>query len=128
MTKERGSKAERELAEQFDEALRLRDAGDISGAERILSGLALESPQRAYVLLQLGNVQEKMGRALEAAASYRRATELSPSYELPSISLFHVLYRLGEVDEAFNEMRRFRSQFPSPAYDELIRDINREVE
>jgi predicted Zn-dependent protease len=113
-----------DIRADFEEALRLRDAGTMAEAEAILSRLARQRPDVAAVFGVLGDVQEEQGKMVEAEASYRRATELSPTSELSSISLFHALYALGNRDGAFEEMRRFRTRRPSsPEYDQLIRDL-----
>ena len=108
---------------EFDEALRLRDAGRMAEAEAILCRLARQRPDVAAIYGVLGDVQEEQGKMPEAAASYRRATELSPASELASISLFHALRSLGDLDGALDEMRRFRIRRPSPEYDRLIREL-----
>jgi hypothetical protein len=41
--------------------------------------------------------------------------------------LFHVLYAQGNLDEALDEMRRFRRYGSSPEYDQLIRDLRLNV-
>jgi len=112
-----------DIRPEFDEALRLRDAGKMAEAEAILSRLAERRPDVAAVHGMLGHVEEELGRINDAAVSYRRATELSPASELASISLFHALYELGDLDGAFDEMRRFRCRGPSPEYDQLIGDL-----
>ena len=108
---------------RFDRALRLRDEGRTSEAEAVLSALAEEYPAVAAVHGMLGDVRERMGKLLESGESYKRAAELSPGSELASISLFHVLYAQGDLDGAFEEMRRFRRRGPSPEYDQLISDL-----
>ncbi len=120
MTDERGYSA---IKPRFDRALRLRDEGRTDEAEAILSALAEEHPAVAAVHGMLGDLQERLGKRAEAAESYRRATELSPGSELASISLFHLLYEQGDLDRAFEEMRRFRRRGPSQEYDQLIRDL-----
>lgn len=111
----------------FEEALRLRDAGKMVEAEAILSLLAHQRPEVAAVHGMLGDVLSRQGKTREAAASFRRATDLSPGSELASISLFHALYELGDIGAAFEEMRRFRRRGQSAEYDQLIRDLKIEL-
>lgn len=112
-----------DIRSDFDEALRLRDAGSFIEAEAILSQLARQRPDVAAVHGMLGDLREKLGKLREAVASYQRSTELNPSSELASISLFHALYQLGELDAALEEMRRFRTRRSSLEYDRLVRDL-----
>lgn len=111
-----------EIAPEFNEAIRLKNEGRLAHAERIFLDLTRRAPIGATFGM-LGHVQEKLGKLGEAAASYRRATECSPGSELASISLFHALFELGDLDAAFAEMLRFRWRGPSPEYDLLIRDV-----
>lgn len=109
-----------DIRAEFDEALRLRDAGRLAEAEAALTGLQLRRPDVAAIPGMLGDVQERLGKLAEAAHSYRRATELSPSSELGSISLFHALMQQGDRDAAFEELRRFRARGPSAEYDRIL--------
>jgi predicted Zn-dependent protease len=117
-----------DIEAEFNEALRLRDAGSVAEAEAILLRLAQLRPDAGVVFGMLGHVQEQLGRSAEAAKSYRRATNLSPRSELASVSLFHVLYEQGDLEGAFDEMRRFRRRRrSSPEYDRLISDLKLSV-
>jgi len=116
------------LERDFEKATRLRDAGKLSEAAAVLVSLADRYPEDAPVHGMLGHVYDGLGKTREAAASFRRATDLAPRSELASISLFHALYELGDLDAAFAEMRRFkRTQRPSPEYDLLINDLKEEL-
>ena len=53
----------------------------------------------------------------------KRAVELSPRSELASVGLFHSLWDLGKVNQAFAEMRRFLRLSDSPEYSKLLRDL-----
>jgi predicted Zn-dependent protease len=117
-----------DIKDEFEGALRLRDAGQLAKAKEILLDLNHRYPDLPPVLGVLGDMQEELGELEEAARSYRRTTELSPGSELASISLFHALYQLGDVDGAFDEMRRFRSRGgPSEEYDRLVNDLSRNL-
>jgi len=121
MSKKRDYK---EIEAEFEQALRMRDEGKLAEAEELLLNLAERYPEAAFIQGILGDIQERRGRIAEAAASYRRATERSSASEVASISLFHALYQLGDLEGALAEMRRFRRRgAPSPMYDELIRDL-----
>ena len=115
------------IKDEFEEALRLRDAGQFVEAKVILLGLAERHPDLPPVLGTLGDVQEELGDLVAAARSYRRTAELSPDSELASISLFHALLKLDDVDGAFDEMRRFRSRGRSEEYDRLVTDLSKRI-
>ncbi len=115
-----------DIRSDFDHALQLRDAGEMAEAESILARLAEQRPDVAAIHLMLGHVQEELGNLSDAAVSYRLATEFAPGKELPSISLFHALRKVGDLDGAVDEVRRFRSEGSSPEYDRLIDDLNSE--
>jgi predicted Zn-dependent protease len=116
-----------DIKAEFERALRLRDEGNLIEAETLLSRLAEKRPDVAAVHGVLGHVHDRLGKLREAADSFRRATNLSPGSELASISLFHALYELRDLDAAFEEMRRFRRRGPSPEYGQLISDLKLEL-
>ena len=128
MTKKTSAKHDHDdIKPQFDEALRLKEAGDFSEAAKIFLRLARQHPDVAAVHGMLGHVQQEMGNIRDAADSYRRAASISPGSELASISLFHALYKLRDVDGAFDEMRRFRSRGPSQEYDLIMSEFKGEL-
>jgi len=116
-----------DIKPEFDEALRLKEAGNFAEAAEIFLRLARQRPDVAAVHGMLGHVQQELGKIRDAADSYRRAVSLSPGSELASISLFHALYKLRELDGAFGEMRRFRSRGPSQEYDLIMSELKGEL-
>ena len=114
-----------DIEAEFNEGIRLKNEGRMQDAEEIFLDLARRRPLGSTFGM-LGHVQQELGKLAEAAASYRRSTECSPGSELASISLFHALLELGELDAAFAEMLRFRRRGPSPEYDLLIREVMEE--
>lgn len=55
---------------------------------------------------------------------YRACVTRRPRHERASLGLFHSLLEQGETDAAFDEMRRLLALRPSPAYAELLADLN----
>jgi predicted Zn-dependent protease len=97
LTKKTSTKHDHDdIKPQFDEALRLKEAGNFAEAAEIFLRLARQHPDVAAVHGMLGHVQQEMGKIRDAADSYRRAVNVSPGSELASISLFHALYKLRD--------------------------------
>lgn len=109
---------------QFDAAVKLRDEQQFAVAESILSKLALVC-ERASVFIVLGDVQWEQNKLGEAIKSFRKATELAPRAELPSLGLFHALWEDGQEDDAFEEMKRLCRLRHSKEYALLLDDLRR---
>ena len=110
---------------RFDEALALRDAGDLQGAYEALSRLSVAYPSNPGILGMLGSIELELGRKAQAASSFRKATLLSPKSELASLGLFHSLWESGDTDGALEEMKRFvATSGPSDEYRKVLQEIN----
>lgn len=116
-----------DIEKEFDDALRLRDAGQVDDAVKILEALAQRRPDAYPVLGTLAGIQYSQGDMEGARKNFSRTVELSPRSELASRGLFHALYRLGRLVEAFEEMARFRSLKRSSEYDSILEDLAIEV-
>ncbi len=74
---------------------------------------ALEEYERAVALrpqdyalwLELGRARDVAGDSQGAVSAYREARRLAPFYAQPRWQLGNTLYRLGQLDEAFVELR-----------------------
>lgn len=92
----------------FDEAVKLRDAADWEGADRILRKILSETDAvPPAVNAVLGHVLWEQSRSEEAISFLRRAAKQSPQHEGISLGLFHCLYEMGKLEDALNEGRRF---------------------
>lgn len=109
----------------FDEAMRLRDAGDYVQAsqllQRLISRLApADDRLLVHSHMQLGHIANMQGRHVDAETFFRAAATASPRTELASLGLFHSLLRLQRRKEALEEAFRFLSQRESLGYRELF--------
>lgn len=116
---------EKTIAFMFDEAMKLRDAGDVVAARRLLNQLLEQlNPDdrllRAHAHIQLGQFATMLGEHGEREPHFRAAASALPSSELASFGLFLALYRLGRLTEAFQEMVRFLRKRYSELYDEVL--------
>jgi predicted Zn-dependent protease len=114
----------KELRESYDRAGEFMDAGDLTAAKSILLDLSIQDPSSPAILAVLGNVNWKMGKLEEAAAIFRRATELRPKLEAVSLGLFYCLWDLGKRVEAMEELKRFQTISDSQNYREIVKEIN----
>jgi predicted Zn-dependent protease len=115
------------LQSDFDEALQQRDAGDLPKAVQAMRQLAVIWPEKASILGTLAGLEFQMGDYEAAVVTGRKATRVAPRSELASLTLFHSLHRLGEADEAFAEMARFRAVRASDEYDKLLVEMSEDI-
>lgn len=109
----------------FEEAMKLRDAGDLVAARRLLTRLLEQLKPDDKVLvgnahIQLGVFARKLGEHGEREPHFRAATIALPRSELASFGLFLALFDLGRLTEAFQEMVRFLRKRYSDLYDEML--------
>jgi tetratricopeptide (TPR) repeat protein len=116
---------EKRLCYLFDDAMKLRDAGDLVGARRMLASLVEQlRPEDVRLLshahLQLGYIFKLLGDHREREAHFRVATVVTPKREIASLGLYHALYHQGRLTEALQEMVRLLRLRDSQLYSELL--------
>jgi len=114
--------------EWFEEqALTLRSDGHYDEALEILYRLEKTGIHRAAIVGVIGATLYYMKEDITLAMPYlREAVLLSPRSERASLALFHALFESGEIDAAFDEMRRYLKDNESPEYRRLLADMNSE--
>jgi len=132
----------------FDDAVRLRDAGDTEGAIARMTEFAKLEPAAPAAYAVLGDLYWKLERYEESASNFRRGAELQPRAWQFSHGLFHMLLKLGRVAEAIAEAKRYlaivdsndppKNRFPDiqmyrdwvatdpSEYEDLLRGLNEE--
>jgi tetratricopeptide (TPR) repeat protein len=118
---------EKNLAFMFDEAMKLRDAGDLVAARRLLSQVLEQTNPEDRLLLahahiQLGQFAKALGEHDQREPHFRTATGALPKSEVASFGLFLALYHLGRLTDAFREMARLVRIRYSELYDEMLLD------
>jgi len=116
---------EKLLAFMFDDAMKLRDSGDLVAARQMLGSLVEQLEPADRMLLshshtQLGHICELLGDHVAQEAHWRAAVAALPRYDLPSLGLFHTLYDQKRRTEAFEEMVRFLRRNHSAQYAEMV--------
>jgi tetratricopeptide (TPR) repeat protein len=119
---------EKRLGYLFDDAMKLRDAGDLVAARRMLESLveqldAADARLLSHAHAQLGRLCERLGDHDKREAHFRAAVAGMPDYDLPSLGLFHALYDQGRRTEAFQEMVRLLRRSYSKEYAEMVAGI-----
>lgn len=112
------------IEEQFNDALKLRDAGDLLGALHSFKQLAQQYPDNAPVYGVMGDILWDFGNLEEAIACFKTVVKLSPRSELGSLGLFHTLWEAGHTEEALQEMNRYLAIAESAEYETLLRNMN----
>ncbi|MEL6339066.1 MAG: tetratricopeptide repeat protein [Myxococcota bacterium] len=115
-----------QFAALIQEAMDLRNAGSLLESLELLKYLVQRVPRQKTVVGLLALVLQDLDRTEEAARYFKLSTELSPDSEISSLGLFHCLLSLGNLDEAFDEMRRFLANNESEEYLLLLKELNGE--
>ena len=113
------------LKPEFDEAVKAKESGDLFRARQILLQLHRSDPGSTAILAVLGHTCFKLNLLDEALEFFRKATLLTPHSEAASLGLFHSLWKADRTDEAFDEMRRFLSEYESEEYTRLLADLKK---
>jgi hypothetical protein len=112
------------LEHRLNEAIRLKNRGDFTGALEVLSAVVEDFPGCAAAYGYIGGIHHfDLGDAKKAAPYWSMAVQLSPRSELCSLGLFHSLWNLELHDAAKAEMRRFQSVGHSIDYDEITAEL-----
>lgn len=102
------------LAEDFAEAVRRHESGDLSGAETGYHRIIASDPRHAGALHLLGVLTHQRGRHEEALATIASAIALDPSRAIFHNNQGVVLGTLGRLDEAmaaYREAIRLRPSY-----------------
>jgi predicted Zn-dependent protease len=113
------------LRPEFDEADKAMGSGDLLRARQILLKLHRSDPESAAILAVLGHACFKLNFLDEAIEFFRKAISLAPDLEAVSLGLFHSFWKADRTDEAFDEMRRFLSEYESDEYTRLLADLKK---
>jgi tetratricopeptide (TPR) repeat protein len=100
--------------------------GDLAGAIGLMrmAEEAAGSPQdAAWAAFELGELFWSTGRIRDAAASYRRASRLAPSFLAPRTGLARVSWARGRMDDAIRRYRLVVARFPAPEYVTALGDL-----
>ena len=86
--------------------------GDVAGAERTYMAAMLIGPGSALPYYGLGRLKQRAGQFGEAAANYRRAAELAPTFEDALFNLAVMYANLEHYDEAIATLNRLLALNP----------------
>jgi Flp pilus assembly protein TadD len=96
------------LHEQYDAAIKLKDAGDLAGAVLKLQAILDEEPNHSLTHSALAVYLQKLNRYDEAIAHALKVTELEPNDPFSFTQLSVVYQRCGRIPEAEDAMARAR--------------------
>lgn len=94
------------VQELYDEAMRLRDLGDLAGAVLKLEEIQKIAPDHALTHSALAVLLQKLGRFQEALHHAVRVTELEPDDPFSYTQLSVICQRCGKIPEAEAAMAR----------------------
>jgi len=91
---------------QYDEAVKLKDAGDLDGAVAILQKNLEVDPNHILSHSALAVYQQKLGRFDEAIAHAKKVVELEPADPFSYRQLSVICQRCGRIAEAEEALAR----------------------
>ena len=102
-------------------------AGDSGGAVEIMKR-AIESGSRspeniAWCLVDLGNIDYKVGRVAEAEDAFQAALKLFPGYHPAYAGLGRVYAQLGRPAQAIEQFLKAQESVPMPEYAAPLEDL-----
>ncbi|MCA9036258.1 MAG: tetratricopeptide repeat protein [Planctomycetaceae bacterium] len=97
------------LDKQYDEAVKLKDQGDLPGAVEKLKAIVAEDPDHAQSHMALGVYLQKIGQPEEAFKHAQRVTELNPNDPFSFTQLSIICQRCGKIMEAEDAMAKARA-------------------
>lgn len=89
------------------QARSLTEEGKKEEARMCLLNLLKDEPKNIAALLMLGGSYFEENNFREAKLVFQQLIKINPGVGLYSIALFNALWRLKEIDEALEEIRRF---------------------
>jgi predicted Zn-dependent protease len=111
-------------AAEFQRAIDLKSAGQLTEAATVMEGMAGRFPENPTLLGTLGGVYFLMGEDALAAEYAAACSRLVPHKEAPSLILYHALRRLGREREAIRELLRFIAIDPQQSdYAEILEEM-----
>lgn len=85
---------------QYDEAVKLKEKGDLEGAAKILKEIVAATPTHTLSHSALAVYLQKLGRADEAIQHAIKVTELDPKDPFSFTQLSVIYVRCGKIQEA----------------------------
>ncbi|NTX17540.1 tetratricopeptide repeat protein [Myxococcus sp. CA056] len=95
----------RSAAQDFEQAVAIARAGELTAAETALRALVTQNPKLDYAWTNLGIVQERLGRHEDAERSYRQALAVAPEQESAWDCLARLYGRTGRSAALETELR-----------------------
>lgn len=92
--------------ELYDEAIRLKDKGELDAAATQLFAIVAETPAHSLSHSALAVVLQKLGRADEAIAHAKKVVELEPNDPFSYAQLSVICQRCGRIAEAEDALAR----------------------
>jgi Flp pilus assembly protein TadD len=94
--------------EQYDDAIRLKDQGNLEAAATKLLEIVGIAPTHALSHSALAVVMQKLGKADEAIAHAKKVVELEPNDPFSYAQLSVICQRCGRIAEAEDALARNR--------------------
>lgn len=110
----------------FELAIELRDKGELQDSINVFSKILSDYPadKRIHVVyIMLGGAHTDLGENDKALINFKKATELNPKSELPSLGLYVTLVKLDRDEEAIHELIRYLKSYPADLYKDTLEEL-----
>ncbi len=104
------------IDEQYDDAIRSKDLGNLDEAATKLLGIVAEAPTHSLSHSALAVVMQKLGRADEAIAHAKKVVELEPDDPFSYAQLSVICQRCGRIAEAEDALARNQAMSARPRH------------
>jgi Flp pilus assembly protein TadD len=94
--------------EMYDEAIRIKDAGDLAGAVAKLEEIVTQTPEHVLAHSALAVHLQKLGKPDDAIKHALKVAELEPKDPFSFTQLSVIYQRCGKIPEAEDAMARAR--------------------
>lgn len=119
-----GKKTTKQAEVLYEKAMHLRELKKYSEAIDKLTRASLILPADGAIWGVLGATYRDADDLPNAIRCFQKSAELLPKSERASLGLFHAKIQSGDVDGAFDEMKRFLTNSTSEEYPRLMQEIN----
>jgi len=103
------------IEERYEQGARLKEAGDLEGAERCFRLIVEQQPELPDPQYSLGVMLQLQGRLPEAISHYRLATTIDPGFVKAHYNLAYAYLRCARYQEALESVRTVLHYDPAHA-------------
>lgn len=119
------------IEDRFKKAIQTRNDGNLKLAIDEFHDIIKDYPNDhkiSGVYTVLAGVYKDLDMNMDAMIWFKKATILNPSSELASLGLYISYTKLGNYQEAINELKRYLSEYPADRYKLTLKELLNDLE